>query len=150
MGGVSFLNSRQHDNPNRAIHHLPGTRATGCLRRREWKKCSWSVRKRSPLCAMRSVLWWAGLPRPSKVWYHTYKGRQPTRSCSAVQILDNSFWLSSWHRTHFWFLLYRGRGSDGGGVMDRVVSQLLTEIDSLGSETSQGIICLHRLMLRHY
>ena len=29
----------------------------------------------------------------------------------------------------------RGRGSDGGGVMDRVVSQLLTEIDGLSSES---------------
>ena len=28
----------------------------------------------------------------------------------------------------------RGRGSDSGGVMDRVVSQLLTEIDGLGDE----------------
>ena len=27
----------------------------------------------------------------------------------------------------------RGRGNDGGGVMDRVVSQLLTEMDTLAS-----------------
>jgi SpoVK/Ycf46/Vps4 family AAA+-type ATPase len=32
----------------------------------------------------------------------------------------------------------RGRGSDGGGVMDRVVSQLLTEIDGLSSSEGGG------------
>jgi SpoVK/Ycf46/Vps4 family AAA+-type ATPase len=28
-----------------------------------------------------------------------------------------------------------GKGSDGGGVMDRVVSQLLIEMDNLGTKT---------------
>ncbi|KAJ0389516.1 hypothetical protein P43SY_011586 [Pythium insidiosum] len=32
----------------------------------------------------------------------------------------------------------RGRGSDSGGVMDRVVSQLLTEIDGLSGSSSGG------------
>lgn len=40
----------------------------------------------------------------------------------------------------------RGRGSDGGGVMDRVVSQILTEMDSLSSSSSpaksQGIFVM--------
>eukprot|EP00475_Leptophrys_vorax_P028576 TRINITY_DN4142_c0_g1_i1.p1 TRINITY_DN4142_c0_g1~~TRINITY_DN4142_c0_g1_i1.p1 ORF type:complete len:575 (-),score=182.44 TRINITY_DN4142_c0_g1_i1:35-1759(-) len=31
---------------------------------------------------------------------------------------------------------FRGNGNDGGGVMDRVVSQLLTELDGLGSSAS--------------
>jgi len=30
----------------------------------------------------------------------------------------------------------RGRGSDSGGVMDRVVSQLLTEIDGLQGQSA--------------
>jgi peroxin-6 len=34
---------------------------------------------------------------------------------------------------------FRGNGSDGGGVMDRVVSQLLTELDGLKSNSSDGI-----------
>ena len=32
----------------------------------------------------------------------------------------------------------RGKGSDSGGVMDRVVSQLLTEIDGMSSSSSGG------------
>ncbi len=35
----------------------------------------------------------------------------------------------------------RGRGADGGGVMDRVVAQLLAELD-LGSEESQMLIVM--------
>lgn len=46
-------------------------------------------------------------------------------------------------------VICRGRGSDGGGVMDRVVSQLLTEIDKLSTEaaprTSQQSNVVHFL-----
>ena len=34
----------------------------------------------------------------------------------------------------------RGRGSDGGGVMDRVVSQLLTEIDGMAQNADVFVI----------